>query len=290
MQKPFLSISIVSFNTKRELHKCLRSIFQNAPSSTYDVWVVDNASSDGSATMVEKEFPQVKLIRNPINVYYAAAQNQVLKSCRAKYVLTLNSDTRILPRSLTTALTFLENHPKIGALSIIHQSPTGKIDLTCQRFPTPVFEIFSTSIFAKWLPKPGIVRDNRYPGWDRTTSRGDVDVLPGACLFLRRKALVDIGYFDQRLRLFFPDTDLCQRLKQAGWHLYYLASCAVIHTQAASLHHFSTYRTNVFYIHDALIFYRKYFGIRWWILLFLVFKFNYIYYLFSALWSKIAGD
>ena len=123
-----LTISIVSYNTKTLLKNCLGSIYKNTGKYEFEVIVVDNNSGDGSVAMVEKEFSQVKLIKNEENMGFARANNQAIRQSKGRYILLLNSDTVVISDALSKMISFMDNHPEAGAVG-------GKVfrpDLTAQ--------------------------------------------------------------------------------------------------------------------------------------------------------------
>src|SRR5437016_2817047 len=189
-----LSVIIVSWNTRDLLRQCLRSVFQNALHLKLQVLVVDNASTDESATMVRSEFPDVRVIQNTINVGFARANNQALPDCLSELVLLLNPDTLVLDRALEELVEFLRQHPGAGAVGpkLLHPRLDLRV-LGCGNQPTlwRVFTHYSflSSLVPNFKAFEGIHlfvgihdRQVREVGW-----------ISGACLLARKAALTDAG-------------------------------------------------------------------------------------------------
>lgn len=272
-----LTISIVSYNTKNHLKACLDSIYKYTKSISYEVFVVDNGSTDGSVEMVKKEFPEVKLIKNNKNLFFTIAHNQAIKKSQGKYVLILNSDTTIHKNTLKKVLSFLYKNPSIGALGIKHILPDKSYERTCQKFTTPMDEFFHSHIFARFLPKNKQYSKLFYSSWDRKTSR-EVEAVSDACLFSPREILKEIGFYDERFFLFFTENDLCYKIKQIGYQSFYYADASITHIRSQSVQKLKSKKAYSLYEHDMLEYYKKYFGSLWWIILWILYIPNRLYW------------
>ncbi len=133
-----VSIIIVNWNTKEMLKNCLSSIYENPPKCSFEVIVIDNASSDGSQQMVKTHFPMAILIENEANVGYSRANNIGFKNSRGKYLLFLNSDTVVLRGTFDKALEFMKNNLEAGVLGCKTMNPNGTIQYSAFNFPSPV--------------------------------------------------------------------------------------------------------------------------------------------------------
>lgn len=274
-----LSISIVSYNTKEALKNCLASVYRNARSLNIEVFVVDNASSDNSPQMVAEMFPQVHLICNKQNLFFTKAHNQALKKANGEFILILNSDTIIHQKTFQTALSFLKTHPEIGALEVLQLDKEGKIISTGQRFSTPIMEFFHSNILANFFKNQKLLDKMHYRNWDRKTSRY-VDIVGDACLFTPKKILEEVEFFDERFLLFFTENDLCLRIKKKGFKTYHSAEASITHLGGRSLTYFTASKNWEFYEQDMLSYYKKYFGFFWWLILWLIYRFNWIFWKF----------
>jgi GT2 family glycosyltransferase len=218
------SIVIVNWNTRAMLTDCLESVFETGTGLEFEVFVVDNASTDGSAAMVRERFPQVRLIANAQNVGFARASNQVIKESVGRYVLLLNPDTKVLPGALRILCDFIESHTKVGAVGPMIVNPDLTLQSSCNPMPTLWREFWRLMLLDGIVPQ-SIYREE---DWD-TTAAHEVEVIQGDCLLLRREALSDVGLFDEAFFMFTEEVDLCFRLLQAGWLLYWVPMARVIH-------------------------------------------------------------
>lgn len=221
-----LSVIIVSYNMASFLGRCLASIYRAAPRINFEVLVVDNASTDGSTQMVRTGFPQVTLLANEMNYGFARANNQALQMSKGRYCLLLNPDTLVNPRSLDEMVEFMDHHPDAGASGCQLISPDGAIQLSCRSFPSLLAVLLRGTRLHKVYNKP--VARYLMAEWDHSSVR-EVDWVLGACLLLRRAALEDVGLLDEGFFLYYEDIDLCYRLKQRGWKVYYNPQVQVVH-------------------------------------------------------------
>ncbi len=219
-----LSIIIVSWNTRDLLLKCLHSIFNHPTGNPLEVWVVDNASSDGSVQMVRESFPQVHLIVNQKNLGFAAANNQAIRHSAGDYLLLLNPDTEVKPSALEELIRFMEDHPKAGAAGPRLLNPDGSLQTSV--YPAPTLSREFWRLFHLDSIKP--YGSYRMKEWDLTTPRV-VDVLLGACMILREEALKQVGYLDEDFFMYSEEVDLCYRLKRTGWLCYWVPQAEVVH-------------------------------------------------------------
>jgi len=219
-----LSIVIISWNTANLLAKCLASIYAYPPTGNFEIFVVDNASSDDSVQMVRQQFPQVKLLPNAQNVGFARANNQAICQSTGKFLLLLNPDTEVKPGALHKLQQFMAAKPQAGAVGPQTLNPDGTQQLSCFPRPTLWREFWRLFHLDRLWPM-GTYQMDRWPV-DRPR---EVDALLGACLLLRKEALDQIGLLDESYFIYSEEIDLCYRLQQAGWHLYWLPQAEIIH-------------------------------------------------------------
>lgn len=274
-----LSISLLSFNNKELLKNCLSSIYQNTKTIKFEIFLVDNGSQDGSTEMVRKKFPQVKLIANKTNRLYIKGHNQNLRRVKGRYFLILNEDTYLPPETLDKMVSFMDANPKIGLASCRQVGQDGKVDMTCSRFPHPIYEILEISYIKKLLSFT--LGDYRYADWDRSTSRS-VDVVPGSFIIGRSQLLKKVGLFDQKNFLFFyGEPDYCQRVKKNGFEVVHNGQIIITHFKSKGLSHLTTLVRYRLSQQDLLAYYKKYFGKIWWMILWLFLKPNWLYLKFK---------
>lgn len=216
-----LSIVIVSWNTADILAQCLESVFAHAPDAPFEVWVVDNASTDGSPAMVQQRFPQVKLLQNETNPGFATANNQAMRQCTGEYVLLLNPDTIVYAGALPTLVQFLDDNPQAGACGARLLNADGSLQLSCYPTPTLGRELL------RMFHLDGRVRYHM-DSWDTNTAR-PVEALLGACILARRHILEAIGLMDESYFMFSEEIDLCYRISQAGWAIFWVPQAQIVH-------------------------------------------------------------
>ena len=223
-----LSVIIVSWNVQDDLHRCLDSLMTGNRGEGIEVWVVDNASSDGTVQMLEKRYPQVRLICNSENRGFAAANNQGLEAADAEYYLLLNPDTIVPEGGLQTLLQFADAHPEAGAIGPQLRNPDGSLQYSARRFPTITAAIFRNTILGRLFP--GAASPSRYlmTEWDHGDAR-QLDWVSGACMMVRGEALEQIGYLDEAFFWGSEDVDFCFRLHRAGWEVWYTPEPRVVH-------------------------------------------------------------
>lgn len=249
-----LSIIIVNWNTKDLLKDCLGSIYQNPLQGEFEVFVVDNASFDRSPEMVEKEFSQVKLIRNKKNLGFAKANNQGIKSSYGDYILLLNSDTLIPPHSLGKMIDCMNNHPRVGILGPELVDEKGEI--------IQMSWGWSLSICREILQKfftPRRVQKNQIS--HALTLRlqqkeRKVPIVAGASMLIRRKMLDEIGLLDENLVLYLEEPDICLRAWNAGWQVVFNPKIKIIHLLGRSTPD-PWGKTALIYRQSHLYFYKK---------------------------------
>jgi hypothetical protein len=211
-----ISIVIVSFNTRDLSLACLRSIEAYCPEA--EVLLVDNASTDNSVASIREQFPQLRLIESDVNLGFAGANNLGIEESTGDYVILLNSDTVIEDDSLSRCAAYLENHPKVGAVSPRLVGIDGNPQRCLYRFPTIRAKLLE--MVRQTLPDEPPAGD----GW-----------IAGTALMMRRQALLDAGgKLDSHFFMYWEDCDLSMRIKKAGWELVALTDPHIKHYGGAS--------------------------------------------------------
>lgn len=225
-----LSIIIVSWNTREILADCLASIYNNPPACRFEVRVVDNASSDGTIPMLYQRFPQVSLVESVENLGFARANNLAISLAKgARYVLLLNPDTIVYPGALQKMVSYMDEHPEVGAVGPRLLNPDGSLQTSCYVAPTLSREFTRMFHLEKIFPEACYQMDK----WELEKPR-DVDIIQGACLVLRKTALDRVGLLDESFFIYSEDFDLCYRLQKNGWRQVWLPDAEVIHYGAQS--------------------------------------------------------
>jgi GT2 family glycosyltransferase len=253
-----LSIIILNYNTREHLRVCLTSLLTEGSSVETEIFVVDNASSDGSAEMVAAEFPWVTLIRSPRNGGFAYGNNLALRRAQGEAMLLLNPDTTLPQGSLHRLLDALAAHPQAGVVGPKLLRPDGSMHLACRRsFPTPSIAFYRLSGLSRLFP-----RSRRFGRYNLTYADPDqsaeVDSVCGACLLIRRAVVERIGLLDQRFFLYGEDLDWCLRAREAGWSVRYEPSIVIQHRHGAASRK-SALRTTFHFFRAMDLFYRKHY-------------------------------
>jgi GT2 family glycosyltransferase len=223
-----LSIVIVNWNTRDYLLAALRSIFGAPPSFDFEVIVVDNASSDGSAAAVAADFPQVQLIANETNNAYAAGNNQGLRASNGECVLLLNPDVIVQPGALDKAVEIVKSRSDVGARGARQLNPDGTVQPSVRGFPTP-WSVFCEAVrLSRLFPKSRLFASYRMEGfgYDR---EAEVDQPMGTFLLIPRTALAGVGLLDERFPIFFNEVDWCYRARRKGWKILFTPEVEIVH-------------------------------------------------------------
>lgn len=230
MDKVDLSIAVVNRNTGPLLRACLSSIQHTIQSSglAVEVIVVDNASTDNSAQQLEADFAGVRTIRNSRNVGFARANNQAFVMATGRHLLMLNPDTEVLGNALQAMVAFLDQHPAAGALGCRLLNPDGTLQVSCGHFPSLANMIPEGLGISRLFPRAPLWRHFKMTYWRHDEVR-QVDQPSGACLMIRGSAWQAVGPLDERYFMYFEEVDLCYRLKQSGWSIWFLPDAQVIH-------------------------------------------------------------
>lgn len=263
---PGLAIIIVNYNTARLLCDCLDSIYGQQHHHAVTVWVVDNASSDGSAALVAQRYPQARLLVSPHNGGFSYANNLALRPIMAPgqhddYVLLLNADTVVTPGALDRLVDYLEAHHDVGIVGPKLLLADGSLDVACRRsFPTPAVAFFRLTGLAGLFPQSQIFGRYNLSYLDVDTE-AEVDAVVGACMLLRRSVIAEAGLLDEQFFMYGEDLDWAYRIKEYGWRVVYNPAATVIHYKRASSRQRPLPSIRAFY--DAMrIFHRKHYARR----------------------------
>ncbi len=262
------SIIIVSFNTREILRECLQSVLRESTNLSVEILVVDNHSSDGSADMVEKDFPQVVLLRSSVNLGFGAANNLALQQARGKYYVLLNSDAFFQPGALEVSIRHMDETPGcgIGGGRLIGRD--GSWQPSSRSFHTILRDVIVITGLAGQFPKSKF-----FGHFDRTWADEDqpasVDWVPGAFSIVRPSVLKQIGAFDPAFFLYYEEVDLCRRVKNAGYDIWYWPDIVVVHIGGESSRQLKTLEFSsqaaqvvMWRMRSTLLYYRKHHGLQ----------------------------
>jgi GT2 family glycosyltransferase len=242
-----LSIIIVNYNVRYFLEQCLRSVFKALEGVSAEVFVVDNASVDGSVEMIREKFPQVIVLANSENVGFSKANNQAIQISKGEYVLLLNPDTLVEEKTFHKILAFMDLHPDAGGLGVKMVDGKGVYLPESKRgLPTPFVSFCKISGLSSLFKKSAIF--NRYHlGHLDKDNNHPVEILSGAFMWMRRRALEQVGLLDETFFMYGEDIDLSWRLILGGWKNYYFAETSIIHYKGESTKKGSLNYVYVFY-------------------------------------------
>jgi GT2 family glycosyltransferase len=263
-----LGIVILNWNTRDLLRTCLQTVLASRGDFTFEVIVIDNASTDGSAEMVEAAFvghdPRVRLIRSPHNGGYSYGNNLGLRAFgfdgqpdAPRYALLLNPDTEVPPDALCSMIRFMDANPDVGAAGPKLVLPNGELDKACRRsFPTPLVAFYHFVGLGKLFPN-----SPRFARYNMTYLPPDVecevDSVVGAFMQVRREALMAVGLLDEQFFMYGEDIDWAHRIKSAGWRIVYHPQVVVKHVKRAASR--QSQRAQFEFWRAMLIFYRKHY-------------------------------
>ncbi|OGM15562.1 hypothetical protein A2V56_03475 [Candidatus Woesebacteria bacterium RBG_19FT_COMBO_42_9] len=238
-----LSIIVVNYNTKNFLLSCIKSVKKNTKGIVYEIIVIDNASTDGSADILKRLKGRLfKITINRQNQGFAKANNQGIKIAAGRYILLLNPDTAIEDNVLGEMINYMDNNPKVGIVSCALKGNNGKIQATGGYFPN-LARVFSWMFFLDDIPlldrlikpfHPMHEKSFFYRGESFFRNAGLRDWVTGAFYLLRRPVLDEVGLLDEDYFMYTEEVDLCFRAKQKGWEVWYLPKWAIVHFGGAS--------------------------------------------------------
>jgi GT2 family glycosyltransferase len=224
-----ISVIIVNWNTRGLLQDCLDSVYQTMASLCLEIIVVDNASSDGSVSMLKERYPQVHVIANSANRGFGAANNQGFSVMKGTYALLLNTDAVLTPFAAAKLWTFAEGHSRAAIVCGQLLNADGSKQNSVASFPTLLSLATNTSLLEYLFP--GKYPSKRY----EHHAPLEVDSAIGACMLIRKQALDEVSRFDERYFFFFEETDLAFAMKREGWEVWQVPDAFIYHLQGQSI-------------------------------------------------------
>ncbi len=257
--QPNLSISIVNTNNRNLLRDCLASIYRTTERISFQIIVIDNASTDGSAEMVRSEFPSVELIINDARGGYGYSHNKGIAAARGQFILIFNEDMVVLPGAFDTMVDKLKSDPTIGVLGCRLLNPDLSLQHSCHRFQN-----LKTEIFENLFPGSFLLRESRFRtqmfDWDHDSER-EVDVVMGSCMLIPGSVLHIVGGFDTRFFVYSEEFDLCKKIRNAGYRVVFTPEAEIIHFGGQTSKTMSI-KMHLVYVESKLKYFRKYYGVR----------------------------
>ncbi|MBO4611589.1 MAG: glycosyltransferase family 2 protein [Bacteroidaceae bacterium] len=256
-----LSVIIVSYNVRYYLEQCLYSVFSAEKELKLEVFVVDNNSTDDSVEYLSERFPQVRFIANEDNRGFSKANNQAIREAQGRYVLLLNPDTIVTEHTFTDCITYLDQHPEVGATGVSMYGADGIFAWESRRgVPTP------WTAFCKMTGLAALFPHSRHFGryHMRYLNREEanyIEVLSGAFFMMRAEVIQQVGMLDETFFMYGEDIDLSYRILQSGWKNAYVPT-PIMHYKGESTQKSSYRYVQVFY-EAMLIFFDKHFRHRY---------------------------
>jgi GT2 family glycosyltransferase len=222
-----ISVVIVSYNTEALLRNCLASVAAQ-PGGRVEVIVVDNASTDGTRRMLEKEFPAVRTILNDRNARWAGGNNQGARTASGDILLFLNSDTVVRDGALEAFVRFFDSHPGAAIAGCRLLNPDGTLQRSCRGFPG-ILNLFSEAFFLYLaFPRSAVFGTFYMTNFDHDAVR-EVDLVTGAAIAVRSTVFRDVGPFDEEFHFYTEETDYCYRAAKLGFRTWFFPSAAIVH-------------------------------------------------------------
>ena len=226
-----ISIIIVNWNTKKFLLDCLASVYETVKRISMEVWLVDNASTDGSVEAAKRFYPDVKIIQNTRNLGFAAANNRAFKRMCGRYAVLLNTDAVLTKGALEAIYDFMDNTPDAGMACGQLLNSDGTKQNSIANFPGLPSLLLNETLLRYLLP-------GRYPSKRKEYKDPiEVDSCIGACIMVRKETMDHVGFLDEDYFFFFEETDWARRIKQSGWKIYFVPFARIVHFQGQSVGH-----------------------------------------------------
>lgn len=275
-----LSICILTLNSVEYIRKCLKSIQQFPPDGGYEILVADNGSNDGTVTMLQDEYPAVKIILNKENLGFTKPNNQMLRQAKGNFLLLLNPDTLLTEDCFNPQLDFLKANPDVGISIPKVLNADGSFQKQSRRGEATPIEVIGYffrlgKLFPKNKPLNGYL-----VSWLPENEVAEVKAVSGSCMFIRRETWEQVGDFDERFFAYQEDSDYCRRARQKGWKVMYVPISHIIHYGGEGGSKAQPIKSIYQWHRSYFLYYRKHFAKGHF------FLFNWFYYLLMA--AKLA--
>jgi len=226
-----VSVVIVSYNTRELTLKCLRDLSVDLHELACEIFLVDNGSVDGTVEAVKIEFPQVDCIALGYNAGFGAANNVALRMANGEFALLLNTDAFLKPGAMAAMLSAAKLHPRAAAIGPRLLNADGSLQKSCYKFPSPWRAFCEHTLLTASFPNNPLLGD--YRSWQHDVER-EVEFVIGACMLVRRSAILDAGVFDEAFFMYSEETDWCRRFYECGWSVWFTPKAEVVHLNGSS--------------------------------------------------------
>jgi len=262
MPRPLLSILMISYCTRKETSDALRAVIDSTKGINREIIVTDNNSNDGSADMIESEFPEATLIRNRENRYFAPAFNDMFKRARGKYVMVLNSDLYVNQDAVNRIITFLHDTPKCGIATCLI---TDNSDDSTNTNPSNYWDKRNVKNIIKTLYPIRYYYDNKIAN---TKSTSDInsntivlpEVVSDAFIIIRYTVLEQLNGYIKGLKLYYTEDDICLRTKEKGYDVVVLTDVGVSHDKGKSTIKQNCFHISLIAMSDLSVYARRHLG------------------------------
>jgi hypothetical protein len=248
-----ISLIVVNRNTCELLPDCISSINNTAGNHSFEIMLVDNGSTDDSVGLIGQLFPEVIIIENKTNLGFAKANNAALKRMRGRFAVLLNTDARLKERSIDVLIDFMDKTPEAGICGGQLLNEVGSKQNSIANTPSLLTELGNKSLLRFILPE-------KYPGKENNfTQPIEVESIIGACMVVRKEAILDVGLLDEDYFFFYEETDWCLKFRKKGWKVFHHPGAFIFHLQGKTVE--KTYvPARIEYWRSRYIFFRKHRG------------------------------
>ena len=246
-----ISIIILNYKTSGLVKQSLKKLYNMDVSFSYEIIVVDNNSNDGCIQMINDHFPKVTGISNSKNLGFGAGNNVAIKQAKGEYILILNPDVAVIPEEITKLYKFLTGRSDIALVGPRLLNPDGSIQSSSFRFPSTLMPIYSRTALKRISLFKKKLDSYRMEDFDHN-STSPVHWLVGGCLLFKKSVFIKIGMFDERYFMYYEDIDLCRRLWERGFKVYYYPGAEMVHyhhRQSAEESLLKSFKNKTLYYH-----------------------------------------
>jgi len=224
-----ITFVIVNWNTRDLLLECIASIYETVKGLSFEIWLVDNASSDGSIAAAREKFPHICIIENQKNLGFAAANNLVLSRMEGQYAILLNTDATLTEGAVNQLYDFMAANPEAAIACGQLLNDDGSKQNSIANFPSILSLISNEPLLRLLFPR-------QFPSKRREYAKPiEIDSCIGACIMVRKEAIDRVGFLDERYFFFMEETDWAYRMKQAGWKNCFVPTARIYHAQGRSV-------------------------------------------------------
>ena len=278
-QRTKLSICILTLQTKGYIRGCLNSIYSNPPDDNFEIFIVDNGSTDGTVEMLRSDFPDVTLYVNEENLGFTVPMNQALRHAQGDFLMMLNPDTIIHPQMFNVLIEFMEANPEVGVCGPKVLNTDGTLQEPCRRGESTPWAVISYFLrLNRLFPNSKFFGGYVMNYMDEDVSHRVAGV-SGSCMLIRREVVEQIGYLDEQFFAYQEDADYCFRTREAGWQIYYVPDAQLTHYGGEGGSRVQPYRSIIAWHRSYRLYYRKNLAGNYFFLL------NWMYEL--AMWIKL---